>query len=434
MGDMSNGGAPRVKSIVEKLKTIVEELRTVSGSITDDGLVQTKATIYDSDGTEIGTSTNPIHVDIGGDVPDTMDISHIDGEDVDTGSGDADGGTLRVAVATDDVNLSAIKTAVEGTVKTSLQTAIPAGINDIGGVNVTKVAGMAPDVGTGNAGAGTIRVTVATDDANLAEMKGDVESILTQVDAKTSTLAKESGGNLDTIVTTLGGTIKTSLQSSIPAGTNEIGGVDVVKVGGTAPTLDKGDADGGTLRVAVATDDENLVAINSALDITQSTLLSGIRGASTKDLTTIEMAVGTLAKESGGNLEAIKTATEATRTATEAAIARDVLDQVTDTGDGPMQVVYAPAGAGAFRLEYVTIHLSAEPTTPGDIVVWLNPGEGNEYNVALFRVDPSEDGGVTDICYLPDRPIPCMDGDSVSVTYENDDGLTYGGRIVVRGA
>ncbi|MFA6926877.1 MAG: hypothetical protein WCQ69_07770, partial [Bacteroidales bacterium] len=81
-----------------------------------------------------------------------------------------------------------------------------------------------------------------------------------------------------------------------------------------------------------------------------------------------------------------------------------------------------------------TVHLSAEPTTPGDIVVWLNPGEGNEYNVALFRVDPSEDGGVTDICYLPDRPIPCMDGDSVSVTYENDDDLTYGGRIVVRGA
>ena len=176
------------------------------------------------------------------------------------------------------------------------------------------------------------------------------------------------------------------------------------------------------------------MAINSALDISQSALLSGIRGASTKDLTTLETAVGTLAKESGGNLEAIKTATEATRTATEAAIARDTLDQVTDTGSGPMRVVYAPAPAGAFRLEHVTIHLSAVPTAPGDIVVWLNSDAGSAFDVALFRVDPSEDQGVTDICYIPDRPIPCMAGDSVSVTYDNDDTLTYGVRIVARGA
>ncbi|MFA7086482.1 MAG: hypothetical protein WC145_07410 [Aliarcobacter sp.] len=296
MGDMSSGGAPRIRNIVEYLKK-------VSGAVTDE-LMQ--ITIRRSDGTEIGTATNPIHVDICGEVPDTMDISRVGGEVVAAGSGNVDGGTLRVTVATDDVNASAIKTATEAT-----RTAVE-------------------------------------------------------------------------------GTVKTSIQTSIPSGTNEIGGVNVAKVGGTAPTLGKGDAAAGTLRVAVATDDVNL--------------------------------------------SAIKTATEATRTATEAAVSRDALDQVADTGSGPIQSVYAPTGAGAFRLEHVTIHLSAVPTAPGDIVVWLNSDAGSAFDVALFRVDPSEDQGVTDICYIPDRPIPCMAGDSVSVTYDNDDTLTYGVRIVARGA
>ncbi len=325
MGDMSSGGAPRIKSIVENLKTIVENLTEIAGS-TADGSMQT--TMRRSDGTEIGTAENPIHVDICGEVPDTMDITHIGGEEITSGSGDADVGTLRVAVAEDDVNLVAIK--------------------------------------------------------------DDIESILTQIDSKTSTLAKENGGNLVAIKlaieatrTALDGVIETSLQTSIPAGTNEIGGVDLTKVGGELPTLGVGDVDTGTLRVAIASDDVNLSAI---------------------------------------------------KVATEAAIFRNGLDQVVDTGSDTLLAVYAPVPARAFRLEYVTIHLSSAPTTPGDVVVWLNSGGGDEYNVALFRVDPSEDPNATDICYIPDRPIPCMDGDSVSVTYENDDNLTYGVRIVTRGA
>ena len=197
-----------------------------------------------------------------------------------------------------------------------------------------------------------------------------------------STLASDiiagitDGKTINDAVILLGGTLKTSIQAAIPTGTNEIGGVNVTKIGGVTPDIGAGNLDAATLRVAVATDDTNLSAINTALDIKQSALRDGIRGTGDKTLTTLETAIGTLVKESGGNLadiktaitgtldadvdvttvggetpdlgtgnvgdgtlrvavatddvnlSAIKTATEATRTATEAAVSRDALDQI----------------------------------------------------------------------------------------------------------
>lgn len=103
MGDMTSGGAPRIKNIVAYLQGL-------AGTVLD-GKVRTN--LRRSDGTEVGTVDNPLHVDIGGNVPDTVGLAKIGGADTAVGAGDTNSGTLRVAVASNDVNLSAIKTATE---------------------------------------------------------------------------------------------------------------------------------------------------------------------------------------------------------------------------------------------------------------------------------------------------------------------------------
>ena len=167
-----------------------------------------KTNLRDADGNEIGTAAKPIHVDIRGEIPDAMDLDRVGGSATDVGSGNAGSGTLRVAVATDDVNIAAIKTAseassdalddikaaVEGTLDTSLQTAIPAGTNEIGGVNLVKIAGTAPSTDSGNVDSGVLRVTVATDDVNIAAIKTAVEKIDDLQDATVAETAAATKG------------------------------------------------------------------------------------------------------------------------------------------------------------------------------------------------------------------------------------------------
>ena len=248
-----------------------------------------KTNLRDADGNEIGTAAKPIHVDIRGEIPDAMDLDRVGGSATDVGSGNAGSGTLRVAVATDDVNIAAIKTAseassdalddikaaVEGTLGTSLQTAIPAGTNEIGGVNMVKIAGTAPSMDSGNVDSGVLRVTVATDDVNLSAIKAAVEKIDDLQDATVAEGAVPTKGiqiSLDNGTTTTfaqcdaNGSLKTTLQTALPAGTNEIGGVNQTKVAGTAVSVNSGVLDAGTQRVAIATDDVNLSAIKTAAE------------------------------------------------------------------------------------------------------------------------------------------------------------------------
>jgi hypothetical protein len=67
-----------------------------------------------------GTSADPLFVDISGAMPDTVDLTKIGGNTVETDAGNHGAGTLRVAIATDDVNLSSIGSSVspEGTAAT----------------------------------------------------------------------------------------------------------------------------------------------------------------------------------------------------------------------------------------------------------------------------------------------------------------------------
>jgi len=328
MGDMGSGGAPRIKSIIAHLTTI-------AGSVVN-GLMKTS--LHRGDGTEIGTAANPIHVDIGGNVPDTVGIAQVGGADVAVGAGVADLGTMRVAVASDDANLVAIKTATAtSAAQADVVLSTRASEVTLGAVSTT-VGTLAKEAG-GNLEA--VKTAIETANANLATLETDVESVLAQVDAKTSTLAKETGGNLDAIKT-----------------------------------------------------------------------------AVTTSATNADVLLSTRATET--TLAAIKARADAAAAPVKTAA----------TGSGAVSVSYAPAKA--FCLDAVTVHFSAAPTAVGDLTVTLDAVDGVEYDTVLFRVDPSTDSGATDIVFAPLVPIPCVEGDAISVTYANVDLLTHGVRIMAR--
>ncbi len=127
-----------------------------------------------------------------------------------------------------------------GYLKTTLQTEIPAGINEIGGVNQTKVAGTAVAVGSGALSAGVQRVAIATDDVNMSAIKTAVEKIDDIQDATvaeasvatkgiqisldngtTTTFAQcDASGNLKTIPILNGTTTETWPQLTAPGSTD----------------------------------------------------------------------------------------------------------------------------------------------------------------------------------------------------------------------
>lgn len=88
------------------------------------------------------------------------------------------------------------------------------------------------------------------------------------------------------------GNLKTVIASEIPAGSNEIGGINLVKVVGNAVATGSGDVTTGTLRVAIATDDVVATTVIAALGDT-NTALENVQ-TSLGTLTDIQTALGTL--------------------------------------------------------------------------------------------------------------------------------------------
>lgn len=304
MGDMTSGGAPRIKSIVAAIQTVANAV--LNGNV--------RTNLRRDDGTEIGTSTNPLVVDIGGDVPDTLDLVQIAGTATAVGAGVANTGTIRVVNASDDVNLSGILAQLDITLS-ALRDALR---------------------GTGS--------------KDFTTLEADAESILAQLDVDLSTRASEA-------------------------------------------------------------------TLTAQLDITQSALRDAVQG----DLETVQ-----------SSLDDVKAATEAIQTNVAHIDTRSIPEIASGTGTGAIDVSYLPGVPGAFYLCAVTIHLSAVPATAGDLAVVLDAVDGAEYDTVLFRVDPSDGDGAMDIVYIPITSIPCVAGDVVNVNYANDDGLTYGVRIVAR--
>lgn len=146
MGDMASGGAPRTKNIVERLTEI-------AGAISNG---QMSTSLRDGTGSEIGTPSNPLIVDIGGEVPDALDLTRVAGAATAVGAGVANPGTIRVVNASDDVNLSGILAQLDITLS-ALRDALR---------------------GTGS--------------KDFTTLEADAESILAQLDVDLSTRASEA--------------------------------------------------------------------------------------------------------------------------------------------------------------------------------------------------------------------------------------------------
>jgi hypothetical protein len=98
---------------------------------------------------------------------------------------------------------------VDGSV--SLAAAVPAGSNEIGGVNQTKVAGTAVDVNSGNKSAGTQRIVIATDQPQLTNaLKVDGSAVTQPV----AVAAQASGGWSVSRLLAAGSTNATSVKAS----------------------------------------------------------------------------------------------------------------------------------------------------------------------------------------------------------------------------
>lgn len=117
--------------------------------------------------------------------------------------------------------------------------------------------------------------------------------------------------------------------------------------------------------------------------------------------------------------------------------------EVMPFGERDPVVVYFATGATAlalsttegrrFKLDRVTVHLSAAPTTSQDLTLTLNANRGAAYDVPLLTTDPSV-GSVTDIVFTPDGEWVFEAGDELDLAFSNTDARTYGAQIVVRPA
>lgn len=123
--------------------------------------------------------------------------------------------------------------------------ALAAGTNNIGDVDVLTINGVAPAFGSGVRGATVQRVTIATDDS--VPVTGTFWQA-TQPVSGTVTAELSAGTN------NIGDVDVLSLPA-LAAGTNNIGDVDVLTINGVAPAFGSGVRGATVQRVTIATDD-----------------------------------------------------------------------------------------------------------------------------------------------------------------------------------
>jgi hypothetical protein len=94
-------------------------------------------------------------------------------------------------------------------------------------------------------------------------------------------------------------------------------------------------------------------------------------------------------------------------------------------GTGNIATTLAPGRE--YQLEEVRVHL-ASVGSANDFTVTLQSAEGTtEYDIVLFTQDMSS---VTDVQYLPTRPLYFRDGDVLSFAWTNGSNIQYGLEIV----
>ena len=231
---------------------------------------------YDSSGTvKVVSSSNPLPVTAT--ITSTalsgikFNLEEISGTTVDSNSGNKSAGTLRVTLATDQVQLtnalkvdgSAVTQPVSGTVTATVASTSLAGLQ----VDQRKVNGVSINVGTGAAGTGTPRVAVASDSSIILAAGSASIGILganSGVDIGDVTINNSTGGSAVNIqdggnTITVDGTVTVTLASTSISGLE----VNQTEIKGVAVSVGNGTTDTGTQRVTISSDSTGAVAVTN---------------------------------------------------------------------------------------------------------------------------------------------------------------------------
>jgi hypothetical protein len=188
-----------------------------------------------------------------------------------------------------------------------------------------------------------------------------------------------------------------------------------------AVAVGSGAADSGTQRVMLATDDP-LVAKTPALGTALMAASAPITVA-TND--TQFGAVGAAADADGnihGQLYYLANQLDALVSAVDG-------DVAVTNATGNAAIATTTAVAAKWKLNHITVHFSAAPTTSEDLTITLDANDGAPYDTVLLKQDPSA-SSATDIVYKPIGDLVLEAGDEIAVAFTNTDGRTYGLRIV----
>jgi|GEM_PF-3322540 len=122
----------------------------------------------------------------------SADITSLGSNVINLGSGTIDTGTQRVCIATDDVNTAKIVTAVE--IMDDWDE------SDRAKVNVNLNSGIPVDIGVGDNASGTARVTIATNDVNMSAIKTAVEIIDNFISDTRGLVTEDNSASIKTAV------------------------------------------------------------------------------------------------------------------------------------------------------------------------------------------------------------------------------------------
>ncbi len=162
-------------------------------------------------------------------------------------------------------SLTALPVSATSALNTNLNPMFVNVVNSTGGTtDLTKIGGNNVNVGAGIVGTGTQRITIATDDVNL----GSINTSITNWSTGNTCKVTLAGNSLTAIPVSATSALNTNLNPMYVNVVNSTGGTtDVTKVGGHNIDTNSGSKSDGSQRVVIATDDVNLSAMATSLAI-----------------------------------------------------------------------------------------------------------------------------------------------------------------------
>jgi len=100
-----------------------------------------------------------------------------------------------------------------------------------------------------------------------------------------------------------------------------------------------------------------------------------------------------------------------------------------DRETAAVAIAYTLVVDGTYLIEAVRLHLSAAGGAVEDLTIANNAFAGAAYDVVF---DTTAMNLVTDVHWLPERPVPLTDGDVLTIAYANTNLRTYGLEVVYR--